>query len=123
MPVAFLGALLLLMTRTCSADIAKIEVTVVFGDAGAKVRSVQVEVFRGDEREALAEVKKRFDQDGVTKPVTWKLQLDPGMYKLEFRIVHAGKLRQFTRSIKAVNDAKISIDVEPALRRNEPPPE
>ncbi len=123
MPIAFLGALALLATRTCSSEVASVDIRLVFGDAGAQTRSLQVEVFRGDDREALAEYKQTFDQDGATKPLLWKVQLDPGMYILEFRVRHAGTTRQFKKSIKAVNDATISVDLEPHLQAKRRPPE
>ncbi len=123
MPLAFLGALALLATRTCASEIANVEIQLVFGATGAATRSVAVEVFRGKDREALAEYKQSFGPDGAAKPVRWKLQLDPGMYTLEFRVIVRGELRQFDKSIKAVNGATITIDVEselmPAHRREE----
>lgn len=116
MPIAFLGALALLATRTCSSELAKVTLIFSFGDAAADVRAVEVEVFRPGDRETLARFKQRFGPDGASKPVSWKLQLSPGMYTLEFRVDVAGKLRQFEKSVRAVDDSEIAVDLGRDLR-------
>ena len=124
MPVAFLGALALLATRTCASDVAKVELRFAFGDAGAATQSLEVEVFRDDDRDALATFKRVFNQDGATAAVGWKLQLDPGLYTLELRVRYRGRLVTLKKKVEAVGNAAVVVnlesDLQAAVRR---PPE
>lgn len=115
MPFAFLGALALLATRTCASEVAKVELRVDFGKAGAATEWVEVEVFRGDDPEAVAAFKRSFGHDGATAPVTWKLQLNPGLYTLGLKVGYAGRVVQLKKKVNAVNDAAMVVNLEADL--------
>jgi hypothetical protein len=115
-PLAFLAALVLLATRTCSTELARVEVALDFGAAAERVRQVRVDVFpRGDDRSVLF-FERTYGERGVTSPPSFEAQLDAGAYELLFEVVLDDGMRRFARVVEVTDQATITVKLERDLR-------
>jgi hypothetical protein len=113
-PVAFLAALALLATRTCGSELADVTLRLDPGAADDRIRTLAATVHRGDEAASVT----NFSTDWSAGPRTkiWRLQLDPGSYRLAFRVtMRDGSLVTFDRRFEARANAEITIGFEQNL--------
>jgi hypothetical protein len=115
-PVALMIALVLLATRTCSTEIARVEMALDFGAAAERVRQVRVDMFpRGEERSVLF-FERAYGERGVTSPPSLEAQLDAGTHEMLFEVVLDDGLRRFTRIVEVTDQATITVKLERDLR-------
>lgn len=114
-PIAFLAALLLLGMRTCSTEMARVELRFAFGKAAPDVRTFAVDVFRGDEVAPVAYHNADYGAGGAPAVQTWELQLDPGPYMLKIRVTLASGTRQVERRVEASDRAAVTVNLEDEL--------
>lgn len=108
-PIAFVLALVALATQTCGSESAQVELVFDTGAARDRVAALHVDVFRvGGEPEPVA----YFDATPGPR-MRWTLQLDPGDYRLGFRVtMRGGAVHSFDRAIVAENNAVITLALE-----------
>jgi hypothetical protein len=114
--VAFLVALLVLATRTCSSEIAQVEMALDFGAAAERVRHVRVDMFaQGQDQSALV-FERSYGERGVTRAPSFEAQLDPGMYEMLFEVELDDGVRRFERRVEVTDQATIKVNLERNLR-------
>lgn len=116
-PLAFLIALVVLATRTCSTEVADVEITLDFGSAAAEVRSLRVDVFPEDSNIGVIQFQRTYDQRGVVEAPRLHAQLDPGDYELAFDVVLGDTAedvasKRFARRITIGDRATITVPLE-----------
>jgi len=117
-PVAFLGALVFLGTRTCGSEMAKVELWFDVGSNTASLTSLQVEITRQKEPgEVIAHFEHNFHNASASLQPRWKLQLDPGMYDLALTVRGKGGVVRVRRVARAVDNAVIRVSLSAEVAR------
>jgi hypothetical protein len=117
-PIAFIVAILALGTRTCKADMAEVELTVSFGAAAADVRSIRVDLFKGDDVEPVASFNRSYGEAGAQTSPLLDAQLDPGMYRVDMTVGTVSGTRHITRAVDMDDRSSITVSIERDLLRD-----
>ena len=123
--LALVLALGLMATRTCQNELATSEIRIRVGEAGAALREVRAEMFRGDDPEVLAYSEWRLGEAGAGEVVgPWSLRADAGMVRMEITArpraagaEPAAPAITVKRAVELVDGASITIDVSDELAR------
>lgn len=114
----------LLGTRTCASEMAQVDVRLLLGEARAQVRALRVDVFRDGEPGGVAYFERYYDADGAGREMRFETRLDQGAYRLRIEVElageageagEAGRLRVIERIIHVEDQARVDIDLAPAL--------
>lgn len=116
-PVAFLVAILALGTRTCKADMAEVTLTVDFGSAAADVRSIRVDLYRGDDVEPVVTLERAYGDAGATTRPVLEAQLDSGSYRVDMSVGTTTGQRYVTRSVELSDQSNVTVTIERDLSR------
>lgn len=113
MPIAFLAALVLLATRTCSSETASVEIRFFVGDA--PVTQIRADLYRGDSEQGLGYFEsKHIDADRVAG--AWKLTADAGMYRLAVEARLGDRIVNLSRSVELRDRAVVTVNLERDLQ-------
>lgn len=112
--LAFVLAVAVLASRTCESEMATAAIRFRVGDAGAGLRVLRADLFRGQDPEPVAFYERRYDERGSGDLVgPWNLRADPGMYRLEVHAQTATGPIEATRAIEIADGRSITVEVEP----------
>ncbi len=96
-PIALVLALVLLGTRTCGSETAKLTLRIDAGPAAGQIADLQMDVVRQGQTGAVA----RLERHAGAPPRDLVTQLDPGTYQLRFRVtLRGGEVRRFDHLIE-----------------------
>jgi hypothetical protein len=109
-------------TRTCQSEMATVTFYFDFGARSAGVRSLEVNVHRGDDPAPVANFKERFNSSHEPGRSPWKLQLDSGTYELRIRVATDRRTYRFKRTAKVTDNAAITVRLEDSLPLQAPAP-
>lgn len=113
MPVAFLGALLLLAARTCSTEAASVTLTFDVGDA--PVTSIRADLYRGDAADSVGYFESsRVDANGIAG--VWELTADAGEYRIQVEARLGERLVELRRTIELRDRAQVTLKLERDLK-------
>jgi hypothetical protein len=113
MPIAFIGALALLASRTCSSETASSEIRFVVGDA--PVTSVRADLYSDDSDRGLGYFEStRIDAQGVAG--VWKLTTDAGLYRLAIEVRLPDRVENLSRRVELRDRAQVVVDLSRDLR-------
>jgi len=106
-PIALVLALVLLGTRTCGAEAAKVTLRIDAGEAAPQLADLEVDMVRDGEQGAVA----RLERHAGAPSVDLVTQLDAGRYRLRFRaVLRGGEVRRFDHVIE-VESGETTITV------------
>lgn len=111
-PIAFLIGLVVLGTRTCSTEMAEVELTFDFGSAAADVRSLRVDVFREGESIGAITFERHYGDDGAKSDPRVEATLDAGTYHVAFSVVMKDGRRRFDRTMTINDRAAVTLSLE-----------
>jgi len=111
--LAFVAAVALLASRACRSEAASATIQLRVGEAGAELRSLRAELYRGDDPEQVAFSEWWFEDEKGSGEVVgpWRLRADPGLYRMEVRGRTAAGRVEATRAIDLVDGASITVDL------------
>ena len=119
-PLAFLIALVALTTRTCSSEIAEVEITLDMGAAAADVRSLRLDIFPRGSDIGVIQFQRTYPASGVSQAPTLRAQLDAGDYELVFDVALVDASKRFQRVITVGDRATITVPLERDLTPDRP---
>lgn len=114
-PIAFIVALAALATQTCRNEMSSVTFYFDFGSRGAVARTLEVEIFRGDDPEPVGRFQETFSATNKATRSRWKTKLDSGTYRLEIRVATDRKTHRFSRSAEVKDGAAITVPLEDSL--------
>ena len=108
----FLVAVLALGTRTCKADTAHVVLAIDMGAAARDVRSLKVDVFRGDDLDPVMSLERVYGEAGATTKPQLDAQLDSGVYRVQLSVLTTAGHVALTRTIEVDDRASIDLNIE-----------
>lgn len=110
--LAFLLAIAFLGSRACKSESVEAAIQFRLGAAGAEVRSLRAELYRGEDPEQLGFWQKSFDRRGAAAVVgPWRLRADEGVYRVEIEVATAAGSRRVTRRVELQDGATVTVDL------------
>jgi hypothetical protein len=120
-PLAFLGVLVLIATRTCGTEPVDVTIELVFGAGRERARAVHVEYFRGGEPDPVGHMKYTYGPGGATVTARQQLSLTPGSYRAVIHVTTDAAPLELERVLRVENEATIRVSVDLPIPRESPP--